>query len=620
MAIDLVLRRDWQARAPRGAYTQLDSTKGVKVHYTGGRVDPAIVSDHAGCVELVRSIQGYHMDGNGWIDIGYCVDEETEILTRQGWKRYRELEPGESVLTLNHETGASEWQGLLDVYVFPAGTREMVRMEGASHSSLTTPQHRWPVERRRRRTGTDRRKGRDGGPPAGRTPRAVTEHERLWVTTETMGYWDRVPLAAPCADLPAEAKWSDALVELVAWFWTEGHVKPLRGSPTTSVAIYQSQKNPVYVARIREALMSVFGPPVPGFPRTGRGTDGVPRWRETVNRHLTEFHLSSDAGRRLLEMAPGRVPTFEFLLSLTRAQLSLFIETSLAADNNGKDKLAQQNRAAAEAFMFAVLLTGSSASLRRRPPTATCASDMWSVTIRRQQYFAPRAARKGAGFKISREVYHGEIWCPRTENQTWLARRAGTVYFTGNSFVACPHRKVFEGRGLHHLPAANGPGLNSGHYAVLGLVGNAGLVQPPDGVLHAILDAVQYVRDRGNAGKEIKGHRDGYSTDCPGDPLYAWIKRGAPRPGSTTPPTNPPTTPPFPGRLLKYPPVMEGEDVRTWQRQMRKRGWDVTVDGAYGSRSRDVCRRFQREQGVDDDGVVGPVTWRLAWEAPLADG
>jgi hypothetical protein len=188
----------------------------------------------------------------------------------------------------------------------------------------------------------------------------------------------------------------------------------------------------------------------------------------------------------------------------------------------------------------------------------------------------------------------------------------------GYSFVACPHRKVFEGRGLHHLPAANGAGLNAGHYAVLGLVGNAGLVEPPDGVLHAILDAVEYVRERGNAGKEIKGHRDGYSTDCPGEPLYAWVRRGAPRPGGgTTPPPDTPTAPPFPGRLLKYPPVMRGEDVRTWQQQMKVRGFDIDVDGAYGSGSREVCLRFQREQRIDDDGIVGPTTWRLSWEAPL---
>ncbi|WP_326644918.1 N-acetylmuramoyl-L-alanine amidase [Nonomuraea fuscirosea] len=183
----------------------------------------------------------------------------------------------------------------------------------------------------------------------------------------------------------------------------------------------------------------------------------------------------------------------------------------------------------------------------------------------------------------------------------------------GYSFVACPHRKVFEGRGLHHLPAANGPGLNAGHYAVLGLVGNAGLVQPPDGILHAVLDAIQHVRDRGRAGREIKGHRDGYATDCPGEPLYAWVRRGAPRPGQSGP-----SAPPLPGRLLTYPPVTRGQDVRTWQEQMLRRGWELEVDGAYGAESRDVCRRFQRCQGVDDDGIVGPVTWRLTWEAPIA--
>jgi hypothetical protein len=186
----------------------------------------------------------------------------------------------------------------------------------------------------------------------------------------------------------------------------------------------------------------------------------------------------------------------------------------------------------------------------------------------------------------------------------------------GYSFVCCPHRKVFEGRGLYHLPAANGPGLNAGHYAVLGLVGNSGLVQPPDLILHGILDAVQYARDHGRAGKEIKGHRDGYATDCPGDPLYTWVRRGAPRPGGGNGAPEP-SAPPFPGRLLTYPPVTRGQDVRTWQERMRERGFELAVDGAYGPGSREVCVRFQQEQGVADDGIVGPVTWRLAWEAPV---
>ncbi|MDX6427944.1 MAG: hypothetical protein QOE54_310 [Streptosporangiaceae bacterium] len=100
------------------------------------------------------------------------------------------------------------------------------------------------------------------------------------------------------------------------------------------------------------------------------------------------------------------------------------------------------------------------------------------------------------------------------------------------NFLVCDHGYVFEGRGLHHLSAANGPGLNTGHYAVCGLVGNKGTTQPPRDMLIGIRDAIDYLCSRGNAGQEIKGHRDGYSTDCPGDPLYAWVKKGAPRPSA----------------------------------------------------------------------------------------
>ncbi|MFD0883721.1 hypothetical protein ACFQ08_04015 [Streptosporangium algeriense] len=111
----------------------------------------------------------------------------------------------------------------------------------------------------------------------------------------------------------------------------------------------------------------------------------------------------------------------------------------------------------------------------------------------------------------------------------------------GYSLVVCSHRKVFVGRGPGHLPAANGAGLNSGHYAVLGLVGTSGVVMPPDTMLHGIRDAIEYLRAEGDVGTEIRGHRDGYSTDCPGDALYAWVQAGAPRPSTTVPPAVPPT-------------------------------------------------------------------------------
>ncbi|MGW7001447.1 peptidoglycan recognition protein family protein [Streptomyces sp. NPDC054933] len=97
--------------------------------------------------------------------------------------------------------------------------------------------------------------------------------------------------------------------------------------------------------------------------------------------------------------------------------------------------------------------------------------------------------------------------------------------------MVCPHGAVYEGRGLHHRTGANGNvPLNTAHYAVCGMVGSSGLTEPTQAMLIGLRDAIEWLRTQGGAGPEIKGHRDGYPTDCPGGPLYAWVLAGAPRP------------------------------------------------------------------------------------------
>jgi hypothetical protein len=177
------------------------------------------------------------------------------------------------------------------------------------------------------------------------------------------------------------------------------------------------------------------------------------------------------------------------------------------------------------------------------------------------------------------------------------------------SFLVCTHGYVFEGRGLHHEPAANGAGLNRGHYAVCGLVGNSGLVDPSDAMLNGIRDAIEYCRTEGDAGNEIKGHRDGYSTDCPGPKLYAWVKAGAPRPGGLVRP------PVWNGRLLKLTsPMMRGADVgmvQTWLNDARdEHAAPIAVDLVYGPATKRAVERYQAiHHGLTVDGIVGRWTW-----------
>jgi peptidoglycan hydrolase-like protein with peptidoglycan-binding domain len=57
--------------------------------------------------------------------------------------------------------------------------------------------------------------------------------------------------------------------------------------------------------------------------------------------------------------------------------------------------------------------------------------------------------------------------------------------------------------------------------------------------------------------------------------------------------------------------------IATWQAQMQHRGWALPPTGVYTRQSERICRAFQTEKGLVVDGLVGPVTWGAAWEAPI---
>lgn len=58
-------------------------------------------------------------------------------------------------------------------------------------------------------------------------------------------------------------------------------------------------------------------------------------------------------------------------------------------------------------------------------------------------------------------------------------------------------------------------------------------------------------------------------------------------------------------------------DLRRWQQRMKNRGWNIKVDGLYGSQTRRVAKAFQLEKGLRVDGLIGPETWNAAWTAPI---
>ncbi|SEG75431.1 CHAP domain-containing protein [Thermomonospora echinospora] len=133
------------------------------------------------------------------------------------------------------------------------------------------------------------------------------------------------------------------------------------------------------------------------------------------------------------------------------------------------------------------------------------------------------------------------------------------------------------------------------------------------GVVEKVLGGGRLQTIEGNTGDAVKRRVRSASVIAGyGRPAYGSGDGGEPAPPKPGTPA-----PRWPGRYITQPPVMVGDDVRQWQARMRERGWHITVDGAYGPRSEEVCRAFQEEKGLEVDGIVGPQTWREAWESPI---
>jgi len=191
----------------------------------------------------------------------------------------------------------------------------------------------------------------------------------------------------------------------------------------------------------------------------------------------------------------------------------------------------------------------------------------------------------------------------------------------GYSFLVCTHGYVYEGRGLKRRNSANGnTTLNEQDYAVCLLVGSSGRTEPTVEQLHGARDAIEHCRANGPAGDWLGGHRDGYATTCPGDAVYAWVKKGAPRPDGGTEPETPATErpvvdlsqlvaaakadPPKKGKPVSYAGVKVVEAALVAEGLLAR----SLADGHFGTATVEAYGLWQRRcgwSGPDADGIPG---------------
>ena len=88
------------------------------------------------------------------------------------------------------------------------------------------------------------------------------------------------------------------------------------------------------------------------------------------------------------------------------------------------------------------------------------------------------------------------------------------------------------------------------------------------------------------------------------------IVSGGSDPGTNAPSSGSPDAPGFPGQISygQY-----SESLKSWQAQMAARGASIPATGYFGDITKSLALQLQVENGFEQVGWIGPLTWDAAW-------
>ena len=322
----------------------------------------------------------------------YCVDDKTEALTQRGWLRGDEITTDDTILSMDQTTGELAWSPVHSMFARHYDG-PMYRVKGQRVDALVTPGHSIPL--------TDGR---------------LVKIEELGQREQLRTMGTAVP--------DAEEIYSDAFVEIVGWAVTEGHYVKRDDRPNCSTIAIAQKNGTDTCEQIQFALK-----------RAGA------QWHEYdggVDNIIHYFGLTGLLSRQVRQVAPNRVMTTEFLMSLSRTQRLLLVDVMIAADgstskSSGHRCFVQKCSDATDAFVTLCTLAGIQTRVTRRKDQSVFCVDLHQSRTQRSESLEslPNPERKGV--QRPQEQYSGLVWCPTTDHGTFIARRNGLVFATGNT-------------------------------------------------------------------------------------------------------------------------------------------------------------------------------------------
>jgi len=355
------------------------------------------------------------------IDYRDCYDEETEVLTRGGWKYFKNIDKYDILATVNIEKDLIEYQQPSEI-ISKWHCGDMVKIGGERGSRLdmlVTPNHRMVCLSQRGNINI-------------RKACELTKNSRL----KTASNW--IGTGVEYYELPAtrydEKKRVDAehLAEFLGWYIAEGCCQSIihRSQPSSikrRVVIYQNE------GEGREVLRRVLGKMPWGFNETDRGF--------VISRQQA-YNLVRKLGDKYTKFIP------QWIKDASPNVIEAYLRGAIAGDgwvDNGREWYATVSKRLADDIQELFLKVGSATVMKtRKAKPYNIRGRYGENTV--DQYHVSRKLTKQCHLnrygkdKIHRPIfknvhYDGMVYCATVPNGTLIVRRNGKVVICGNCEV-----------------------------------------------------------------------------------------------------------------------------------------------------------------------------------------
>lgn len=313
-----------------------------------------------------------------------CFDEETELLTSDGWKFIKDCDEQTVFATINPETHNVEYQ--LPIKIYKENYKgKMLEYENKGVSFKTTPNHRFVY------------KG---------------SNSNIWNIDELPDFREIDMLCAGFNDLLYSDELTDEEVKLIAWCLTDAH-----RNKYGCWRFFQSEPNNERL----EDLLNHFGfkfnksnvGDVNGVNKDGKG-------RKTAY----TYDLNKEDSLKIDELCDSHVQIPESIFDLDKRQFDIFLKEVVFCDGSF-DKgsyVVYKSKEFLDQLQILCTKNGYRTILKEYRPTH------WRL------YCNPKRNSTRVVLTDVEEVdYDGLIFCATMENDTLISRRNGKVLITGNS-------------------------------------------------------------------------------------------------------------------------------------------------------------------------------------------